>query len=96
MEDYNLWADLLDTFQTSPEWIKALWLLIPPAFVLALIWLFRRRVVRVDALDGELLYTIYNETNGLIQIYRHGVLDDGNSELVLIEHQLGADMPRLG
>ena len=91
MEDYNLWADLLDTFQSSAEWVKALWLAIPPAFVLGLIWLFfRRRVVRVDDLGGELLYTIYKEPNGLIQIYRHGDLIDGKSELVLIEHQLGA------
>ena len=95
MEDYNFWADLLDTFQSSADWIKALWLVIPPSFVLALIWLFRRRVVRVDAHGGELLYTIYKEPNGLIQIYRHGELDGGKSELVLIEHQLGADMPRL-
>ncbi len=96
MEDYNFWADFLDTFQSSADWIKALWLAIPPGFVLALIWLFRRRVVRVDALGGELLYTIYKVPNGLIQIYRHGDLIDGNSELVLIEHQLGADLKPLG
>ncbi len=95
MEDYNFWADLLDTFQSSADWIKALWLTIPPAFVLTLIWLIRRRVAQADAVDGELLYTIYKEPNGLIQIHRHGVLDDGNSEVVLIEHQLGADLPRL-
>ena len=97
MEDHNFWADLLDTFQSSADWIKALWLVIPPGFVLALIWLFfRRRVVRVDAHGGELLYTIYKETNGLIQIYRHGELDGGKSELVLIEHQLTEDPQRLG
>ena len=99
MKDYNFWADLLDTFQSSADWIKALWLAMPPAFVLALVWLFRWRVGRANAVDtigGELLYTVYKEPNGLIQIYRHGDLDDGNSESVLIEHQLGADMPRLG
>ena len=95
MQDYNFWADLLDTFQSSADWVKALWLVIPPAFVLALIWLFRRRVVRVDALDGELLYTVYKKRDGLIQIHRHGGLDNGKSDLVLIEHQLGADSQRL-
>ena len=53
-------------------------------------------MVRVDAEGGELLYTIYKEPTGLIQIYRHGDLIDGNSELVLIEHQLGADLKPLG
>ncbi len=91
MEDYNFWADLLDTFQSSAEWVKALWIVVPPGFVLGLIWLFfRRRVVRVDAADdGELLYTIYKQPNGLIHIYRIGVVDDGILES-LIEHQPAA------
>lgn len=38
----NFQVDLLDTFLSPADWIKALWLLIPPGFVLALIWLFRR------------------------------------------------------
>lgn len=37
MNDYNFWSDLLDTFQSSPDWIKALWLLIPPGFLLGLV-----------------------------------------------------------
>ena len=96
MEDYNFWADLLDTFQSSADWIKALWLAIPPAFVLALIWLFRRRMAPADTLDGELLYTVCREPDGLIQIYRHGVLDDGNLELVLLEHRPAEAPQRLG
>ena len=46
--------------------------------------------VRKPPLDGELLYTIYKEPNGLIQIYRHGVLDDGILEL-LLEQQAERD-----
>ena len=96
MEDYNIWADVLNTFKLSAEWVKALWIVVPPAFVLGLIWLFfRRRVVRVDPDGGELLYTIYKQPNGLIHIYRIGVVDDGILES-LIEHQLGEDPQRIG
>ncbi len=96
MEDYNFWADLLDTFQSSADWIKALWLLIPPAFVLALIWLFRRRVARTDAVDGELLFTVCREPGGLIQIYRYGLPDDADPELVLLARQPAEDPQRPG
>ncbi|CAN7224805.1 hypothetical protein [Pararhizobium sp. LjRoot238] len=62
MGDYNFWADLLDTFQSSPGWIKALWLLIPRGFLLALIaMLMRFRVASkraAAALDGELIYSV--------------------------------------
>ncbi len=48
MQDYNLWADLLATFRASPDAIKALWLLVPPVFVLGLlglaIWTLRLRI----------------------------------------------------
>ncbi len=89
MEDYNFWADVLNTFKLSADWIKALWIVVPPAFVLGLIRLFRRRVVRVDAgVDGELLYTVYKQPNGLIHIYRIGAVDEGILES-LIEHQPG-------
>lgn len=48
MQDYNLWADLLATFRASPDAIKALWLLVPPMFVLGVlglaIWTLRLRI----------------------------------------------------
>src|SRR5262245_61108399 len=40
MHDYDFWsfwADLLGSSQSAPNWIKALWLLIPPAFLLVVI-----------------------------------------------------------
>lgn len=47
MQDYNLWADLLATFRASPDFIKALWLLVPPGFVLGMmalaVWMVRLR-----------------------------------------------------
>lgn len=33
MEDYNFWADLLASYRASPDFIKAMWLLVP--FVVA-------------------------------------------------------------
>ena len=39
MDNYNLAADLLATFRASPDVIKALWLLVPPVFVLGLLHL---------------------------------------------------------
>ena len=42
MEDYNVWADLLDTYQSMADWVKALWLVVPPAFLLTLIALILR------------------------------------------------------
>ena len=42
MDHYNFWADLLDTYQSSSDMIKALWLLVPPTFLLALIAMLMR------------------------------------------------------
>jgi hypothetical protein len=37
MNDYNFWADLLASYRASPDLIKALWVLVPPAFLLGLV-----------------------------------------------------------
>ena len=37
MEDYNFWADVLNTFRSVNDWVKALWLVVPPIFILGLI-----------------------------------------------------------
>ena len=42
MEDYNFWQDFFDTYQSLPDWMKALWLIVPPAFLLGLIALIMR------------------------------------------------------
>ena len=42
MDDYNFWADLFDTYQSTADWVKALWLIAPPAFLLGLIALILR------------------------------------------------------
>ena len=33
--EYNFWRDLLDTYQSLPDWLKLLWLLIPAAMITA-------------------------------------------------------------
>lgn len=37
MPDYNFWADLLDTWQASSDWIKALTILTPPASLIGIL-----------------------------------------------------------
>jgi hypothetical protein len=50
MDNYNFWQDFLGTFRSSSDAIKALWLIVPPSFVLVLAWivlnapLIRRRI----------------------------------------------------
>ncbi|MFS8121868.1 hypothetical protein QD336_05550 [Rhizobium sp. BR 250] len=72
MNDCNFWADLLDTFQSSPDWIKALWLLIPPCFLLALIKILTRyRLVskQIKArLVEEIILPIDRQSDGHMQI----------------------------
>ena len=51
MDGYNFWADLLASYRASPDVIKALWVLIPPAFLLGLVAVLRltRRPARREA-----------------------------------------------
>lgn len=37
MDDYHFWRDLFDTYQSLADWLKALWLVVPPAFLLGLV-----------------------------------------------------------
>lgn len=74
MTDYNFWADLLDTFQSSPDWIKALWLLVPPCFLLGLIVLMMRFLIggKVEkSQHGELVYSIHQDRNKLLHVVSH-------------------------
>lgn len=56
MDDYNVWRDLLDTYQSLSDWMKALWLIVPPTFLLgflALILWFRLASKRVRSDKAE-------------------------------------------
>ncbi|MGC4026693.1 MAG: hypothetical protein QM744_17070 [Mesorhizobium sp.] len=42
MEPYSFWQDFFATYRSSPDAIKALWLIVPPAFVIALTWVLSK------------------------------------------------------
>ncbi|WP_272950769.1 hypothetical protein V6582_15340 [Agrobacterium vitis] len=42
MADYNVWADLFDTWQSTSDWVKALIIVVPPAFVATMLALLLR------------------------------------------------------
>jgi hypothetical protein len=52
MSDYNFLADLLDTFQSMDDWLKALALLIPPGFALGVVGLFLRHRATIRAIEA--------------------------------------------
>jgi hypothetical protein len=52
MSDYNFLADLLDTFQSMDDWLKALTLLIPPGFALGVMGLFLRHRATIQAIEA--------------------------------------------
>ncbi len=56
MENYNFWQDLLDTYQSLPNLIKVLWILVPPLFILglvALILFYKNTIKRIEKLTNE-------------------------------------------
>ncbi|WP_288191729.1 hypothetical protein [uncultured Phyllobacterium sp.] len=89
MDNYNFWSDLLDTFQSSPDWIKALRLLIPPAFVLGLVALtlrFRIESRKVERrFDGELVYSIHRDAGNQLHVVSHIPLAGGKTPLLLLD-----------
>ncbi|MCO5064205.1 MAG: hypothetical protein M9924_07275 [Rhizobiaceae bacterium] len=42
MDSYSFWQDFFISYRASPDAIKALWLTMPPAFVLMLAWVFSK------------------------------------------------------
>lgn len=51
MDDYNFLADLLDTFQSSSDYIKTVIIITPPVFLLGIIHLLTRH--RQPTAEGE-------------------------------------------
>ena len=48
MDDYNLWADLLTTYRSNPDWLKGAWLLATAAIPIC-----------ITAIISFLLYTLF-------------------------------------
>ena len=95
MDDYNFWQDFFDTYQSLSNWTKALWLIVPPAFVLGLIALILHTRVAVKEAEtvqrGDLVYTIHRDVNDKLHVYRHGAALDGEPALVLLGQPSGGD-----
>ena len=89
MDGYNFWQDFFDTYQSLSDGTKALWLIVPAAFVLGLIALILRHRIAVreteHGLRGDLVYTIHQDGDGKIQIYRYGAALDRKPALLLLE-----------
>lgn len=89
MEPYNFWQDFFDTYQSLPDWLKVLWLIVPPAFVLALVALklrFRIDTKRADGgLNGELIYSIHRDAENRFHIISHAPHAEGNRPLLLLD-----------
>jgi hypothetical protein len=93
MTDYNFWADLLDTFQSSPSWIKALWLSVPPGFLLAVIAMLLPPRKRAGMPDGELVYSVYRGGQDELQIVSHVAQPDHRPALLLPLHPRPGTVP---
>ncbi len=87
MDGYNFWQDFFDTYQSLSDPTKALWLIVPPGFLLGLIALVLRYRVAVKqaehGLRSNLIYTIHQDGDGQIQIYRYGAALDREPALAL-------------
>ena len=76
MEDISAWQAFLGTYQSLADWIKALWLIVPPAFILLLTALLSRAKRPVPEVDGELVYTVHRDASGQYRVLRHVPPDD--------------------
>ena len=98
MEDYNFWQDFFDTYQSLSDVVKALWLLVPPAFLLGLVaLLLRHRVAQREAEHGgrgDLLFTVHRDDDGALRVYRHGRDIAHQPALVLLESPEGNRLER--
>lgn len=89
MDNYNFWQDFFDTYQSLSDWMKALWLIIPPAFVLGLVALVMR--LRIDGKraelggTGKLIYSIHRDNEGQFHIVSHSPQIDGQPTLLLLD-----------
>ncbi len=95
MRDYKIFDELANAYLTALETAASPWPLILLASVHILLWLYQVIGCAVDGLDGELVLRVCKEPDPLYQSHWHGELDDGRSELLLLEHQLAADPQRL-
>ncbi len=89
MEDYNFWADFFDTYQSLSDWVKILWLIVPPAFLLAFVALILRYRLasrpKQHLSDGDLIYTVHRDKHDQYRVYRHDPNIERHRTIVLLE-----------
>jgi len=92
MDGYNFWQDFFDTYQSLSDGTKALWLIVPAGFLLGLIALVMRHRVAVrqaeHGLRVDLIYTIHQDGNGKIHVYRYGAALDREPALLLLDQPI--------
>jgi hypothetical protein len=97
MEQYNFWQDFFDTYQSLSDWIKALWLLVPPGFVLALIALLVMRPragnrpgnKRFELIpNGELIYSVHRDAKDRLHVIGYLPSHRYQPDLILLERPL--------
>ena len=92
MDGYNFWQDFFDTYQSLSDPTKALWLIVPPGFLLGLIALVLRHRVAVrqaeTGMRGDLVYTIHRDGDDKLHVYRHGAALDREPALLLLDQPI--------
>ncbi|MBB4955323.1 hypothetical protein H4S14_003359 [Agrobacterium vitis] len=75
METYDFWTNLFAAYRASPDLIKVLWLVIPPCFLLALLFAVlhhhNRRRPALKLHGSTLAFTVIRQDDGTLEIYRH-------------------------
>ena len=56
MENYSFWSDFFDTYQSLSDFMKILWVVVPPLFVLglvAIILFYKNTIKRIEKITEE-------------------------------------------
>lgn len=89
MEPYNFWQDFFDTYQSLSDWMKMLWLIVPPAFVLGMVALVMRMRIDFKQADhgftGKLIYSIHRDEEDQFHIVAHGRENGVQPTLLLLD-----------
>jgi hypothetical protein len=89
MDGYNFSQDFFDTYQSLADWIKAVWLVVPPTFVLTIIWLWRQPMTPPETTahtaEGRLLYSVYRDGDNRTHIVSYVHEPIGRPDILLLD-----------
>ncbi|BCH61823.1 hypothetical protein RvVAR0630_44470 [Agrobacterium vitis] len=95
MADYNLWADLFDTWQSSSDWIKALVIVTPPVFAISVLaLLLRHRRERPGTPPEVAIYQPPQRPEDSAEIVDVTILDAATNLQTRIEEARNALLPQ--